>query len=136
MIGSGDNLRHPIYIKDMLSAFLLAMESESAVGETIIIGGYQTMTTNEIIESFCRVMNFSYPKKKLPLYLGKIIASSLEIAFGFAGKEPPVSKRSLEFFQTNNSFNINKGKRLLGFQPSFSFEEGLKESKPWLERNG
>jgi len=134
MIGSGNNLRHPVYIKDILSAFILAMKSESAVGETIIIGGNQTMTTAEVIESFCKVMDLSKPKK-LPLYLGKIIASIFEIAFSLAGKEPPISKRSLEFFQTNNSFNINKAKRLLGFQPSFSFEEGLKESKTWLERN-
>ena len=36
-IGNGENLRHPLYIADMIEALRLAMEAESAVGELFII---------------------------------------------------------------------------------------------------
>ena len=133
MIGNGNNFRHPIYIQDLLSAFKLAMEAESAVGETFIIGGNQVITTAELLNTYCKVLDLPRPKIKLPLKLGKILAGGFEIIFALAGKEPPISKRSLEFFCSNNSFDISKAKKLLQFNPSFTFEEGLQLSRTWLE---
>ena len=135
MIGRGNNLRHPVYIQDMLSAFILAMEAESAVGETFIIGGNQAYTTTELVESFCKALDLPEPRIKLPMSLGKFIALGSEILFRLSIKEPPVSRRSLEFFNTNNSFDISKAKKILGFNPSFSLAEGLKETQPWFVRN-
>jgi nucleoside-diphosphate-sugar epimerase len=135
MIGSGKNMRHPVYIKDMVSACILAIESESAVGETIIIGGDQPMTALELVESFCKALDLNKPKIRIPRHLAIILASGSEIVFKLVGKEPPISRRTLEFFQTNNAFSIINSKRILGFQPLFSFEEGLKDSKFWLESN-
>jgi nucleoside-diphosphate-sugar epimerase len=133
MIGGGHNLRHPLYILDMLSSFHLAMESESAEGETFIIGGNGAITTRELIEIFCKVLNLRRPKIRLPMTLGNVIAAACESFFGLIKREPPISKRSLEFFQANNSFNITKAQKLLDFQPKFSFEEGLKDCRAWLE---
>jgi nucleoside-diphosphate-sugar epimerase len=132
-IGNGENFRHPLYISDMLSAFMLAMESQSAPGETFIIGGNGAINTKEMVETFCSVFGFPEPKTKLPLSLGRMIASGSELFFNLAGKEPPFSNRSLEFFCTNNSFNISKAKNQLGFAPRHSFKDGLKETKAWLE---
>jgi nucleoside-diphosphate-sugar epimerase len=134
MIGNGHNLRHPVFIKDMLSAFKLAMASEPAVGETILIGGNQAVTTKELLNSFCSVLDLPEPKIKLPMNLGEFMAAGCEAVFALIGKEPPVSRRSLEFFNTTNAFDISKAEQLLGFRPSFSLEDGLKESRIWLER--
>jgi nucleoside-diphosphate-sugar epimerase len=133
MIGKGDNLRHPLYIQDMLSAFIRAMEADSAVGETFIVGGRHAFSTAELINSFCNVFDLSRPKIRLPMILGKIAVSGVELIFNLAGKNPPVSKRSLEFFQANNSFDIGKAKKILNFSPKFSFEDGLRETQNWLE---
>ena len=64
---------------------------------------------------------------------GEFIAAVFERVFTLIGKEPPVSRRSLEFFNTTNAFDISKAGRLLGFQPVFSLTNGLKESQAWLE---
>jgi nucleoside-diphosphate-sugar epimerase len=135
MIGGGQNIRHPLYIEDMLLSFSLAMESDSAVGETFVIGGQRTITTAELVEAFCKICDLSRPQINLPMGIGKVIASGSEFLFSLFGKEPPISKRSLEFFHTNNSFNISKARQLLGFSPRYSFEEGLAESQQWLSRN-
>jgi nucleoside-diphosphate-sugar epimerase len=133
MIGRGNNLRHPVYIRDIISAFILAMEAESAVGETFVIGGNQAYTTIELVESFCKTLNLPKPRIKLPMNVGKLIALGSEMLFKLSIKEPPVSRRSLEFFNTNNSFDISKARKILGFKPLFSLAEGLKETQPWLE---
>jgi len=133
MIGNGSNLRHPVFIADMLAGFRLAMASTSAVGETVLIGGDQSVTTKELLKSFCLVLDLPEPKIKLPMKWGELIAAGCETVFGFIGKEPPISRRTLEFFNTTNAFDISKARRLLGFQPLFSLAEGLRESRTWLE---
>jgi nucleoside-diphosphate-sugar epimerase len=52
--------------------------------------------------------------------------------FGLIEKEPPISRRSLEFFHTNNAFDISKARTALGYDPKISFEAGLQESREWL----
>lgn len=133
LIGKGDNQRHPVFIRDMMSAFMLAMKADNAVGETFIIGGNQTLTTAELLGTFSRVLELPEIKIKLPMKLGEMMASGLEHLFRIARKEPPLSRRSLEFFNTTNAFDITKAKKLLGFHPAYTFEEGLKECRNWLE---
>jgi nucleoside-diphosphate-sugar epimerase len=136
MIGKGQNLRHPIYISDMLFALHLSMDCEPAVGETFIIGGEDAITTNELVKAFCNALDLPNPKVRIPLTLGKVAAWSIETLFSLGKKEPPLSRRSLEFFHTNNSFKISKAKKILGFTPAIAFEDGLRHTRPWLASYG
>jgi nucleoside-diphosphate-sugar epimerase len=135
MIGNGENFRHPLYITDMLDSFRLAMERDEAVGEVFVIAGEEAITTNKLVESFCTIMKLRQPRLRIPYSLGVAMASACEVFWGLAGKEPPISRRSLEFFDTNNAFDITKGKRLLGFLPKFSFQNGLYKTRDWLVNN-
>lgn len=136
MIGNGKNLRHPLYISDMVEAFQLAMKADTAIGESFIIAGKKAITTNELVETFSKVMEFSPPKVRIPHWLGKAMAWGIESVSSLVGMEPPMSRRTLEFFDTNNAFDITKARTLLGFEPKFSFELGLQETLRWLTANG
>jgi nucleoside-diphosphate-sugar epimerase len=50
-------------------------------------------------------------------------------------KEPPVSTRSLEFFDTNNAFDTKKARDVLGFAATHSLEDGLEDCKDWIQRH-
>lgn len=127
MIGKGLNKRHPIYIKDMLTAFKLAMEKDRALGETIIIGGDQIITTRELVDTFSEKLKIPGPALTLPHSVGVMIAVVSEILFGIIKKEPPISRRTLEFFDTDNGFEISKSKQVLGFNPEYSFSLGVED---------
>jgi nucleoside-diphosphate-sugar epimerase len=116
----------------MLQAFYLAMERDAAVGELLVIGGGRAITTRELVDTFSTVLATPKPSIQIPYWLGAAIASSAETIFGLARMEPPLSRRTLEFFDTNNAFDISKAKEILGFNPGFSFADGLQESKTWL----
>jgi len=134
MIGKGDNLRHPVYIEDMMQAFRLSMENDEAIGGLFIIGGQKAITTNELVNGFSEVFNFHRPLLRIPYNAGKIIAFLSEKAFAVIKKEPPISRRTLEFYDTNNSFDISKAKKYLKFNPGYTFEAGLSDSRNWLEK--
>ena len=134
-IGDGENLRHPIYILDMIEAFRLAMTARAAVGEILIIAGQNPITTNELVTTFSELMKVPKPKVRIPYWSGQMLASGIEFLAGTIGKEPPISKRSLEFFDTHNAFDISKARKILGFNPRYSFVAGLEDCRDWLVRN-
>jgi len=81
------------------------------------------------------VLSVPKPKIRNPHGLGAIMPWGVESIFGIARIEPPILRSSLEFFETNNAFEISKAMKLLGFEPKFSFEEGLRETREWLRRH-
>ncbi len=125
MIGPGDNLRHPIHITDMLTAYYLAMEKEQAIGETFIIAGAKPASTKELAEAIGRVLRVKPVWFSLPLGLAEFLAGPCEKLGSSFKINLPLTSRSLEFFNTSNAFNIAKAQRLLGFQPQIALEEGL-----------
>jgi nucleoside-diphosphate-sugar epimerase len=133
MIGKGVNLRHPIYILDLLHGVELAMEKNEAVGEIFLFAGAQPIKTHELIETFAIEMGFRKPWIHIPYWAGLQLARSVEVLFKLLDKEPPVSRRTLEFFDTHNAFSIEKAKTLLGFNPQYTFSEGLRNCKEWLD---
>ncbi len=133
MIGKGENMRHPIFITDMTAAFSLAMKCEDAIGELFIIAGPKAITTREMVDAFCRVFKLPKPQIQIPYSLGLALARQSESISGWLKKEPMFSRRSLEFFDTNNAFDITKARHLLGFEPEVNFDAGLKASESWLK---
>jgi nucleoside-diphosphate-sugar epimerase len=136
MIGDGKNMRHPIYIDDAVEALRLAMEEDAAVGKLMILGGERAITTNELVEAFCETLGLPHPLLRIPYWTGRVLATVAESVFGAVGREPPISRRTLEFFDTNNAFDISRSKRLLNFRPAFSLRAGITDAREWLVGRG
>jgi nucleoside-diphosphate-sugar epimerase len=136
MIGDGGNLRHCIYVSDLVDAFELCATRDEAVGQTFIFGDETAVTVAQLVNEIALVMNVAPPKIKIPLKMANSICSVTESLFRVAGKEPPLSKRSLKFFTNNTSFDITKAKRLLGFVPQVSLRDGLMLTYDHLSRQG
>jgi nucleoside-diphosphate-sugar epimerase len=114
-----------MYIKDMLTAFHKALNSDKALGATMIIGGDEIITTRQLVDTFAKAMQFPRPKLSLPYPVAKLMAITAESLFAVIGKEPPVSRRTLEFFDTDNGFDISRSKSLLDFTPAYTFQQGM-----------
>jgi nucleoside-diphosphate-sugar epimerase len=57
---------------------------------------------------------------------------SLEALFKLLRKQPPFSRRSLDFFQKNNAYDIGKARRELGYDPQVDLSTGVKQTVRWL----
>jgi nucleoside-diphosphate-sugar epimerase len=128
-IGDGSNLRHPVFIDDMVDAYLLAAAAPSAAaGKAYVIGGPRSMALRELVETSARVLEVRAPRLTVPRALARLVGLGAELAYGTLGKEPPFSRRSLAFFVNDNSFDITAAARDLGFVPKIDFEEGLRRT--------
>ena len=127
-IGSGDNRRHPLYIDEMIEAYLLAAGAAAVGGRIYNVGGPRIMPLREMVETFARVAQAPLPRLHLPMPVGYAAGWAAELLFHAAGREPPLSRRSLAFFRSNNAWDLSAARLELGFAPTIDLEEGVRRT--------
>ncbi|MEE4383832.1 MAG: NAD-dependent epimerase/dehydratase family protein [Pseudomonadales bacterium] len=125
MLGSGRTLYHLVYIDDLVDAFLLAATREEALGETFIVAGERACTLEELVGVIADALEVPAPGMRLPLWPVQAAAVLCEWACRPLGLSPPLHRRRVEFFDMDRSFTTEKARRLLGFTPRVSLEEGI-----------
>jgi len=113
--GNGQNMRHPVYIKDAVRGLELCANAEGVNGEVFIIAGESAVPVAELVSVMSRELGVRSPKLHLPIALGLLGGYLLEMAFKLIGKQPPFSRRSVDFFLKHNAYNIGKAKRMLNY---------------------
>lgn len=125
-VGDGSNLRHPLHISDMMDAFLLAADAPaSATGRTYLVVGPRPVSVRELVRACARVQKVGEPSLRLPRFLVSSGLHGLEVAFSVLGRTPPLSRRSLAFFENDNAFTGRAAAESLGFYPRTELDEGL-----------
>lgn len=104
----GKQQRDFVSVYDIARACRLAIETPTAAGEVFNIGSGSSYTILEIAEKMASVMN--KPELK-PEITGKYRVGDIRHCFA----------------------DISKAKEILGYEPSFTLEEGMKELAQWLE---
>ena len=129
--GDGKNMRHPVYISDAVKALELCASTDGVNGEVFIIGGDHAVPVSELVDVMSLEMGVRSPKLHFPIALGLLGGYSLELVFKLIGKQPPFSRRSVDFFLKHNAYDIAKAKRLLGYQPQIDLRTGMQKTIRW-----
>jgi len=129
---SGRNLRHCVYIRDIVEALNLAADSDRALGQVIIVGDDEAVTVRQLVREIAAVTGGRRPPT-IPRSLLYLAASAVELVFRLKGKEPPFSRRTLKFFDNTTAFDISRARRLLGYAPRYDLASGLRETQAILE---
>jgi nucleoside-diphosphate-sugar epimerase len=132
MVGDGQTLRHPIYVSDAVRGLELCAETEDVSGEVYLLAGEALVTIETLVRTIAQVLGVRAPVIRLPLWLGKLAGYGLQIAFKPLGRQPPFSRRSIDFFLKNNAYDISKAQQELGFEPQVDLWTGLTWTRDWL----
>jgi len=103
--GDGEQTRDFIYIKDIIKANMLALNSTDAAGQVFNIGTGTNISVNQV----AKVLKDALNKKRLKNVYSPPRAA--EVKHGYA--------------------DISKAKEILGYNPSFSIQSGLPELVNW-----
>lgn len=136
MVGDGQTLRHPIYVSDAVRGLELCAEAEGISGEIYLLAGERPVTIETLVHTIARLLSVARPVIRLPLWLGKSVGHGLQIAFKPLGRQPPFSRRSVDFFLKNNAYDISKARQELGFEPQMDLRTGLTWTRDWLNDGG
>ena len=137
MIGDGKTYHHLVYVEDLVEGILLAGEKKEAVGEIFTIGGEGYLTLSELAKKIAEALDKPYPHKinipVWPVWFGGLLCEMICKPLGI---NPPLFRRRVDFFVKNRAFDISKAKKLLGFQPKVTLEEGLRKTANWYKNQG
>lgn len=128
IFGSGKNMRHPVYISDAVRGLELCAEVEDIQGEVFIIAGDAPVESRQLVDVIGREMNIRTRPIHLPVFLGQWGGQALELLFKPLGKQPPFSRRSMDFFLKHNAYSIGKARRRLNYQPQVDLQTGIRKT--------
>lgn len=134
MIGDGKVLYHLTFVEDLVAGIALAGEKNEAVGEIFTIGGEGYLTLSELVKKIADSLNKPIPKKmNIPVWPVWFAGLMCEIICKPFGITPPVYRRRVDFFVKDRAFDISKAKRLLGYAPQVTIDNGLKITAEWYK---
>jgi len=128
IFGNGKNLRHPVYISDLIHGLELCAETPDIDGEVFIIAGEVPVESRELVNVISQQLNVQTQKIYLPIFLGRAVGLALELAFKLVGRQPPLSRRSIDFFLKNNAYTIGKAQSRLNYQPRVDLFTGIQKT--------
>jgi nucleoside-diphosphate-sugar epimerase len=136
MIGDGQVLYHMTHIDDLVSGFVLAGTHRAALGEVFTIAGPEYTTLRVLVDKIARVLERKPPRLQvpfLPVYWASVVCDKLWRSVGLS---PPLYPRRVEFFELDRAFSIEKARRLLGYAPQHSLDDGLASTASWYREQG
>ncbi len=131
IFGNGDTLRHPVYISDAVRGLELCADTVQGAGQVYIIAGEAPVTVATLVQMIAEVQGVRPPRLHLPMILGKAGGYALELAFRPLHRQPPFSRRSLDFFLKDNAYDIGKAQRELDYGPQVGLHTGLVRTLHW-----
>jgi len=133
-ITAGRNLHHPIYISDLIDGLRMNAVCEAAVGKTMVLPGYEALSTRGMVEAIADALEVPTPKVTVPLWPLWSAAVVMETTLRPLGIHPPLHRRRMHFFTKGFEFDGRTSRELLGFQPQVSFAEGARRTAEWYRQ--
>jgi nucleoside-diphosphate-sugar epimerase len=136
MFGDGKTLYHPLYIDNLVDAFVAAMPPEVGNGEAYLIADENYIEIEELVKAVAAVLGVTVTIPHYPL-LPLLLAGHLceQICKPFA-VTPPIFPRRVDWYRQNRAFDIRKAKRDLGYKPLVGLTEGLSKTANWYRTEG
>lgn len=120
IIGNGRALKQPVFVEDVVSAIILALESEISVGKYYNISGQDAITIAEMVRQIIDKRG----RKKMFVKIPPWIFYPLALVLEKASAHPVFTRESLGSATQDAILDHSLIKRELGFSP-LSFKEGL-----------
>ncbi|MEM7819699.1 MAG: NAD(P)-dependent oxidoreductase [Candidatus Aenigmatarchaeota archaeon] len=128
IIGSGKNHFHLAYVDDVVDFMILARESKNALNQIFNIATPDIPTYKEVYKMICDELGIEMPRRHMPVFLIKLIASLHLISCKIKRKKPKLvfMKSSIDRLIRDRIVSIEKAKKLLGFVPKIDTHTALK----------
>ena len=115
--GDGKNVRDWLYVGDHCSAIRRALE-DGKVGETYNVGGNSEKQNIEVVKAICTLLDAKQPRSDGLPY---------ETQITYVRDRPGHDRRY--------AIDASKLKRELGWEPAYTFEQGIAETVDWYFAN-
>ncbi len=136
MFGNGKTLYHPLYIDNLVDAFVAAMADGVGDGEAYLIADDEYLEIEDLVKRVGRALEVDVKIPHYPVWPVVAVGHVVEKACRPFGITPPIFPRRVDWYRQNRAFKIDKAKRDLGYEPKVGIDEGLRLTADWYRREG
>jgi 2-alkyl-3-oxoalkanoate reductase len=136
MFGKGKTYYHPLYIDNLVDAFMLCMEEGKGDGQAYLIADEHYLEIKDLVRKVGQSLGIEVKINHYPIIPLIIAGHVFEKLYKPFGATPPIFPRRVDWYRQNRAFNINKAKRELGYLPKIGIDEGLKLTAEWYKKEG
>jgi dihydroflavonol-4-reductase len=135
-LGRADRWYSFIYVRDLVELILLALENETALGQTYF-GSGPTHTYAELSQAIARAMDKRVLRITLPEAILTPIALGAKVQERLTGQPALLNEqRVLDMRQSYWLCSGERARRELGFAARYSLETAIQETADWYRENG
>ncbi len=136
IIGDGDTITNLTHVRDVVSAILLALKSEKAVGHTYLITGGEDIRIWDAITEVVTRSGYEAPTRHIKIGRAMRAARVLEWLWRtlHLPGEPPLTTYTAGILGLSQTYDISAARRDLGYEPEVPLAEGIAEAFPTSPR--
>ncbi len=136
MFGNGDTYYHPVYIDNLVDAFVAVIPPGVGAGEAYIIADEEYVPIRDLVLRAGRAIDVDVSIPTLPFTPLMIAGHICEMVCKPFGVAPPIFPRRVDWFRQVRAFKIDKARRDLGYNPEVGLDEGLRRTGDWYQEQG
>lgn len=135
LIDGGKAELHPIYIDDMIDAFLLCAECPEAIGRCYNFAGEQPVTMRELATIIAQALGKKPPRSDMPIWLANCAADCFHLIPGLRGENAPLTRSRVKFLTSSRAYDCSRARVELGFKPTVHLDEGIQRTADWYREH-
>jgi len=133
LIGGGHGLCHPVYVDNLVDAYLYAATRPEAIGQAFTICDCDVPWR----EFFGRyAMMAGKRARSIPVALVQVAALCSEAGSKIMRRPALFTRETIGFITGQYRLSTEKARRLLDWSPQVSLDEGLRRTEVWLREAG
>jgi nucleoside-diphosphate-sugar epimerase len=136
MFGNGKTLYHPLYVDNLVDAFVQVMADGVGDGEAYLIADEEYLGIEDLVRRVGRALGVAVKIPHYPVWPVVAAGHVVEKVCRPFGIAPPIFPRRVDWYRQNRAFKIDKAKRDLGYVPKVGIDEGLRRTAEWYRREG
>jgi nucleoside-diphosphate-sugar epimerase len=136
MFGDGRTLYHPLYIDNLVDAFLQCLDEERLTGRSYLIADERYWTIEELAIKVGQAIGKDIRIRHFPVLPVVALGHVVEKACRPFGITPPIFPRRVDWYRQDRAFDITRAREELGYAPRVGIDEGLRHTGEWYRAQG
>ena len=129
-VSGGRGIMSPVFIDNLVDGILLAVQSDYG-GEAFNISDGVAITFRDFFNHYAQMLGGRW----MPSFPGGLMKPGIRLANGMlrlVGVKPLVYPDFVDFVSRRGGYSTDKARRMLGYEPAVSLDDGMKLTQAWL----
>lgn len=125
----------PVYVDNLADGVTLAAASPDAIGEIFTIADGYAIEMADFFGRYAQMLGKD-GVRTLPTPVARTIAAAGGRIEKALGRDTEMSAASIDYLTKRGAYSIEKARRVLGYEPKVTVDEGMRRCEEWLRSEG